>query len=726
MDKLNIIIEKKDGRRDKYDRNKILTAIHKAIPMCDNNTNDLTAKGLMESMIESAVKEIEKNLSNRKGRTLVEMPVIFVDEIHNLVEATLRNTGLSEVADSYAEYRKERNLARDKKSALMHSIALIGIKTDRDNANVGNNFSSKLLRIASETNKWHNLAVMPKIFSRAHENGDIYIHDLDSYNLTTNCLKSTEYILIRHLDGKTEWIQFKDLDKYFENAGSDLVYLPDIYVQGRLGWTKVKAMSRRKIRENEQIYHLKTRRGLGIKATAEHKIPIIRNNTEILLEVKDIKKGDKLIKSKTEENVQEEIAVLDLLIENIDSIKYGITIQNCGQMLNWLKYRYGDRFEFKRTTGDRASCKGTGLLSAEEYCKIAKEFFIPYEVKKELSVTVTKGKKSIPAYVPITPAFCRLLGYLLAEGCLNTSTNNRSINIANINPKILDDIRSCVKEVFDDECSDVKDPNKDNRVKALQINGSVYVTLFELLGVKKDAGHIDIPSFILEGSEELQTNFIFGLFEGDGSYSKLRFVYTTACENYAKKLSILFDNLGIESTIGETKCKGTPVYLNGRTRGVRNYDIWTVKVNDSNSMRTFLKKIGSIKREDTIEEYVKNISSNGKVGEEIIDILYEDDYDGYVYDLETAEHWFICNNYVVHNCLHLPTGRLLHSGFNTGYGTLNPPQRIETAAELSCILLQSTQNDMFGGQSHPNFDNDLADFLEMTEDEIIRDMKLSM
>lgn len=55
----------------------------------------------------------------------------------------------------------------------MRAISKIGVETDRDNANVGNNFSSKLLRIASESNKWHNLSIMPKHLAKAHENGDI-------------------------------------------------------------------------------------------------------------------------------------------------------------------------------------------------------------------------------------------------------------------------------------------------------------------------------------------------------------------------------------------------------------------------------------------------------------------------------------------------------------------------------------------------------------------------
>ncbi len=33
------------------------------------------------------------------------------------------------------------------------------------------------------------------------------------------------------------------------------------------------------------------------------------------------------------------------------------------------------------------------------------------------------------------------------------------------------------------------------------------------------------------------------------------------------------------------------------------------------------------------------------------------------------------------NCLHIPTGELLQSGFNTGYGTIKAPRRIETAKQ---------------------------------------------
>lgn len=63
------------------------------------------------------------------------------------------------------------------------------------------------------------------------------------------------------------------------------------------------------------------------------------------------------------------------------------------------------------------------------------------------------------------------------------------------------------------------------------------------------------------------------------------------------------------------------------------------------------------------------------------------------------------------NCLFIPLAKLLKNGFNTGHGTVREPQSIKTAANLACIILQSNQNEMFGGQAFPTFDYDLAAYV---------------
>lgn len=68
------------------------------------------------------------------------------------------------------------------------------------------------------------------------------------------------------------------------------------------------------------------------------------------------------------------------------------------------------------------------------------------------------------------------------------------------------------------------------------------------------------------------------------------------------------------------------------------------------------------------------------------------------------------------NCLQIPLGKILRQGFNNGRGFIRPPQRISSAAELFCIILQSAQNDCFGGQSVVALDRDLAPYAEEATD----------
>lgn len=53
------------------------------------------------------------------------------------------------------------------------------------------------------------------------------------------------------------------------------------------------------------------------------------------------------------------------------------------------------------------------------------------------------------------------------------------------------------------------------------------------------------------------------------------------------------------------------------------------------------------------------------------------------------------------NCLQIPLDKLLDKGYSTGHGYLRTPSNIQSASALSCIALQSNQNDMF--QHHGTF-----------------------
>ena len=63
------------------------------------------------------------------------------------------------------------------------------------------------------------------------------------------------------------------------------------------------------------------------------------------------------------------------------------------------------------------------------------------------------------------------------------------------------------------------------------------------------------------------------------------------------------------------------------------------------------------------------------------------------------------------NCIYIPLGKLLRNGFVTGHGSIRSPRSIGTAANLTCIIIQSSQNDFFGGQGIATFDYDLAPYV---------------
>lgn len=65
-------------------------------------------------------------------------------------------------------------------------------------------------------------------------------------------------------------------------------------------------------------------------------------------------------------------------------------------------------------------------------------------------------------------------------------------------------------------------------------------------------------------------------------------------------------------------------------------------------------------------------------------------------------------------CVQSPIDKLLAKGFMAGHGESRPAKRIETAAILACISLQTTQNEQHGGQAIPAFDFYLAPYVRQS------------
>ncbi len=167
-------IRKRDGRVVAFDDSKITDAIFEA------------AKSVGGADREMAV---EITLDVLKSLKAENVDVVDVEHVQDIVEKVLIEKGHARTAKSYILYRAKRTDIRNARSELMDTVAEILKETDRDNANISNSPSAKMLQIASAASREYYLnRVIPEEMAAAHKRGDIHIHDLDFYGKTLNCL----------------------------------------------------------------------------------------------------------------------------------------------------------------------------------------------------------------------------------------------------------------------------------------------------------------------------------------------------------------------------------------------------------------------------------------------------------------------------------------------------------------------------------------------------------
>ena len=106
--------------------------------------------------------------------------------------------------------------------------------------------------------------------------------------------------------------------------------------------------------------------------------------------------------------------------------------------------------------------------------------------------------------------------------------------------------------------------------------------------------------------------------------------------------------------------------------------------------------------------------------------------DDYLLSEETL--WAVRNNYLhIHDkdyyptksltCIQHPLDRILERGFQAGHGESRPTKRIETAAIMACISMETVQNEMHGGQAIPAFDFYLAPYVRRSYIEEVKNIE---
>lgn len=180
--KIPLTIQKRDGRIVDFDESKIVDAIEKSF----------TASGAMQNR-QVAFEIADKVIAKINGGALEGVP--SVEGVQDLVEEALIESGFTQTAKSYILYRAERSRVRNINSRLIQTLKDITFtkasESDmkRENANIdADTAMGTMLKYGTEASKqFYEMCVIDPEFAEAHRTGDIHIHDMDFYTLTTTC-----------------------------------------------------------------------------------------------------------------------------------------------------------------------------------------------------------------------------------------------------------------------------------------------------------------------------------------------------------------------------------------------------------------------------------------------------------------------------------------------------------------------------------------------------------
>ena len=186
---LELIVIKRDGKKTKFEEEKIAIAIKKGF---DSIEGEKYSEKDITKVYESVLKDITKTYQDKKS--------IKIEDIQDLIEEKLKKYEYMDVYDNFSAYRtlrnKSRELFKQKEHKFLKSIESLGMEdaknvdAKRENANVdGDTAMGTMLQFGSTlTKEFAKSYLMKEKFADAHDKGAIHIHDMDFMPMgTTTC-----------------------------------------------------------------------------------------------------------------------------------------------------------------------------------------------------------------------------------------------------------------------------------------------------------------------------------------------------------------------------------------------------------------------------------------------------------------------------------------------------------------------------------------------------------
>lgn len=171
-------VRKRNGSLEKFNQEKITQAILKAAEACG---------GSDEVLSKSISDEVVRILPSKQKNDIPE-----VEEIQDLIEYVLIERGHAQTAKTFILYREKRTKAREKNALIGATIDMFSDYLDdkdwriKENSNTQKSLNGLNNYVREKFTEYYWLnEIYPNDVKKAHEQGDMYIHDLG--NLSNYC-----------------------------------------------------------------------------------------------------------------------------------------------------------------------------------------------------------------------------------------------------------------------------------------------------------------------------------------------------------------------------------------------------------------------------------------------------------------------------------------------------------------------------------------------------------
>ncbi len=535
-------IRKRDGRIAPFDEQKITEAIFKAAKAVGGEDRSI-AQDLTNQVV---------NYLNGKNVDMIPS----VEEIQDVVEKVLIENGHARTAKAYILYRDRRTRMREGKTELMDAVKEILVETSRENANINNSPSAKMLQIAMAASKKYYLTnLLPEDMGEAHDKGFFHIHDLDYYAKTLNCLQiDLKNLFQKGFHTGNGWI--RPPQRIYSAAALSAIILQsnqnDMY--GGQSFSHFDRDMGEVIRgfkhepDEEETYQ--AMEGLIYNLNTMHSL-----SGRERIWVYDKEKKDFSTRSMEDFNEDFEEGRYQAFSLNYETGKTELK-----DISATIKHKNVNKlYTVKLKSGQKVTVTDNhSIMTMNEQGEI--NTAVPSHLERALvprQLNLEKGKIvfDLTSYPPsskynmdvleLTPALAKLMGTYVAEGSVDGST----LYLALFDKELEEEIIELLKEVNPHFTVRLRVAKGKSRDLACNVGQQFAAFLGDKCG--RGAANKRVPGEIFFGEEKLVNSFLDGYLSGDGYVGNNRVTATSISKELRDGIQLLFMKLGKPVSIRE-------------------------------------------------------------------------------------------------------------------------------------------------------------------------------